>query len=123
MDIKKRVLVVDDEPGILKVLSIELRLQGYEVESTTSGAEAIEMIRSREPDLVLLDVLMPEVSGLEVLDSVREFSRVPIILFTANHRVIEIAMKMGGTDYITKPFNVEHLDKKIKTLLDACLGA
>ncbi len=80
---KKRVLVVDDEPGIGKVLSIKLRLDGYDVITTTSGAEAIEFIRTQKPDIVLLDILMPDVTGMEVLERVRTFSQVPIVVFTA----------------------------------------
>lgn len=117
MDAKK-VLVVDDEPGILKVLGIKLKLHGYQALTTTSGAEAVEIVRAQEPDVVLLDILMPEVTGLEVLDRVREFSQVPVIVFTANPRVVDSAMKIGANGSISKPFNSDELIEKIESILE-----
>jgi DNA-binding response OmpR family regulator len=119
MNTKKRVLVVDDEPGIGKVLRIKLRLYGYEVITTTSGAEAIELIRTREPDIVLLDVLMPYVTGMDVLERVRTFSQVPIVVFTAKPDIIQFAMKLGANGSITKPFDPDQVVKKIETVLDS----
>ena len=116
---KKRVLVVDDEPRIGKILSIKLRLYGYEVITTTSGAEAIELIRTKEPDIVLLDMLLPDVAGLEVLGRVRAFSQVPIIVFTAKPDIIQSAMKLGANDSITKPFDPDQVVKKIGMILDS----
>ncbi len=74
MDTKKRVPVVDDEPGIGNILRIKLRLHGYEVITTTNGAETIEIIRTLKPDIALLDILMPDVTGMDVLERVRTFS-------------------------------------------------
>lgn len=102
-DNKKCVLVVDDEPGIVKVLGIKLKLHGYEVIGTTSGAEAVELAREKDPDVMLLDILMPGMNGMEVLERVRTFSRVPVIVFTARPDVTQIAMKMGADDFIAKP--------------------
>jgi len=116
---KKRVLVVDDEPRIGKILSIKLRLYGYEVITTTSGAEAIELVRKQEPDIVLLDMLLPDVAGLEVLGRVRAFSQVPIIVFTAKPDIIQSAMKVGANDSITKPFDPDQVVKKIGMILDS----
>ena len=117
MDNKRRILVVDDEQGIGNILRIKLRLHGYEVITTTSGAEAIEIIRTQEPDIVLLDVLMPVVTGMEVLDKVRSFSQVPIIIFTAKPDIIQIALKNGANDSIAKPFEPDHLVAKIESVL------
>jgi len=103
---RKRILIVDDEPGIGKVLRINFKLSGYDAISTTSGAEAIELIRTGKLDVVLLDVLMPDVTGLEVLDRVREFSQVPIIIFTGNPEIAREVLKMGANDYIGKPLNL-----------------
>ena len=119
MNTNKRVLVVDDEPGIGNILRIKLRLYGYEVITTTSGAEAIELIRTREPDIVLLDVLMPDVTGMDVLEKVRAFSQVPIVVFTAKPDIIQFAMKLGANDSITKPFDPEQVLNKIETVLDS----
>jgi len=114
---KIRVLVVDDEPAILKVLGIELKLSGYEVITTTSGAEAIELVRNQEPDIVLLDVVMPETSGLEVLQQVRKFSQVPIIIFTGHPTVIKLALQNGATESISKPFDPDLLVAKMRLVL------
>lgn len=114
---KKRVLVVDDEPGIGKFLRIKLRLHGFEVITTTSGAEAIEIIRTQEPDIVLLDILMPDVTGMDVLDRVRPFSQVPIVVFTARREIAEIALKNGANDSIAKPFDPDQLVAKIESVL------
>ena len=114
---KTRVLVVDDEPGILKVLGIELKLSGYETITTTNGAEAIDLVRTQKPDVVLLDVVMPGVTGLEVLERVRQFSQVPIIIFTGHPTVIKLAMRNGADDSIAKPFDPDLLIAKIRLVL------
>jgi len=115
---RKRILIVDDEPGIGKVLRINFKLSGYDAISTTSGAEAIELIRTGKLDVVLLDVLMPDVTGLEVLDRVREFSQVPIIIFTGNPEIARELLKMGANDYIGKPLNLVLLADKIRLVLN-----
>ncbi len=117
MDTKKRVLVVDDEPKIGNILRIKLRLHGYEVITTTSGAEAVEIIRTQNPDIVLLDILMPDVTGMDVLDRVRAFSQVPIVVFTARADIIQFAMKLGANDSISKPFEPDQLVAKIESVL------
>ena len=117
MDTKKRVLVVDDEPGIGNILRIKLRFHGYEVITTTSGAEAIELIRTQKPDIVLLDILMPDVTGMDVLDRVRAFSQVPIIVFTAKPDIAQFALKNGANDSIAKPFNPDQLVAKLESVL------
>ena len=114
---KKRILIVDDEPGILKVLAIQLTHDGYDVITTTTGEEAIDLVREKNPDVVLLDILMPGVTGLEVLDKVRAFSQVPVIVFTANPRVVAEAMEMGANGSIPKPFNPDELKEKIEAAL------
>jgi two-component system, OmpR family, KDP operon response regulator KdpE len=118
METRKRILVVDDEAGIGRFLRIKLELSGYEVISTTSGAEAIDMVRIREPDVILLDILMPDVTGMDVIERVRSWSKVPIIVFTGRPDIIRFALKLGANDYIDKPFNTELLLKKIKSLLE-----
>src|SRR3989304_6213206 len=99
MDEKRRVLVVDDEPRIVKVLGIKLKLHGYEVFGTTSGAEAVELARTRCPDIMLLDILMPGMNGTEVLEKVRAFSRVPVIVFSARPDISQIAASMGAAAF------------------------
>ena len=116
---KVRVLVVDDDPGIIKVLGIKLRLSGYEVLATTSGAEAIDLVRTQRPDVVTLDVVMPGVTGLEVLNRVRSFSRVPIIIFTGHPTIKQLALKNGANESIAKPFDPDLLVEKIELVLSA----
>jgi two-component system, OmpR family, response regulator MtrA len=113
----KRVLVVDDEPGIVKVLGIKLKLCGFEVVGTTSGAEAVELARERQPDVMLLDILMPGMSGMEVLERVRTFSDVPVIVFTARPDITQIAVQMGADDAIAKPFDPDQMVEKIRSVL------
>ncbi|MBI4187670.1 MAG: response regulator [Chloroflexi bacterium] len=117
MEIRKRVLVVDDEPGIGKVLRIKLGLSGYDVITTTSGAKAIEVVRTQEPDVMLLDMLMPDVSGMDVLERVRAFSQVPIIISTGAPDIVQFALKVGANNYIAKPFNPDLLVDKIRLVL------
>lgn len=117
MDTKKRVLIVDDEPKIGRVFGLKLKLAGYDVASTTSGAEAIELVRAQNFDVMLLDILMPDVTGIDVLVRVRTFSQIPIILFTGRADVLEIAKRYGANDYVSKPLNPDHLVEKIKAVL------
>jgi two-component system, OmpR family, response regulator MtrA len=114
---KIRVLVVDDDPGIIKVVGIMLKVSGYGVLSTTSGAEAIEIARTQKPDVLLLDVVMPGVTGLEVLDRVRSFSHVPVIIFSGNQTIAKLALKAGANDSIAKPFDPDLLIAKIASVL------
>jgi len=119
MEQKKRVLVVDDEPGIGRVLHIKLGLSGYEVVITTSGTEAIELVRTQEPDIILLDILMPGVTGMDVIHQVRTFSQIPIIIFTGRPDMAQFAVNLGANDYIAKPFNPDLLVEKIGIVLGA----
>lgn len=118
MSTKKRVLIVDDEPRIGNVLRIKLRLAGYDVITTTSGAKAIEFVRTQEPDIMLLDVLMPDVTGMDVIKSVRTFSQAPIIVFTGLPEIVQFALSLGANDYIAKPFNPDLLVDKIRLVLN-----
>jgi two-component system, OmpR family, response regulator RpaB len=118
METKKLVLVVDDEPGIGKVLRIKLGLSGYKVITTTNGAEAVELVRTHKPDVMLLDVLMPDVTGMDVLERVRTFSQVPIIVFTGRPDIAQFALKLGANGYIAKPFNPDLLVDKIRLVLN-----
>ena len=111
---KKRVLLVDDQAGILKVLRIQLKMHGFDVATASTGTEAIEMVREQEPDVILLDILLPDINGFDVLARVKEFSQVPIITFTANPSMAQKAITMGAVDSISKPFDVDRLSEKIK---------
>lgn len=110
---------MDDEPQIGIIFGLKLKLAGYDVVSTTRGIEAIEMVRTQKFDVMLLDVLMPDLTGMDVLVKIREFSQIPVIIFTARHDIFEIAKGLGATDYIPKPLNPDRLLEKIKSVLDS----
>ena len=115
---KKLVLIVDDEPRIGRILSPSFRLKGYQVITCTGGAEAIKLIEQEKPDLMLLDIIMPGMDGLQVLQQVRTFSSIPVIIFTARPDLIEQAMHLGANDSITKPFNPDQLMEKVSCILN-----
>jgi len=112
-----RVLVVDDEPRILRLVRASLSLAGFEVLTTTSGAEAISLVQSESPDIVLLDVVMHPVDGLTVLKGLRAFSHIPVLLFTARRYTTEEARDLGANGVIAKPFRAETMVRSIETAL------
>jgi DNA-binding response OmpR family regulator len=112
-----RVLVIDDDLRTTQIIRFKLSALGYEVLATTSGAEGIELVRTQLPDIVLLDIVMPEVSGLDVLDRVRSFSQTPVIIFTGHPAITRLALKIGADDSIAKPFDADLADRKIKLVL------
>ena len=118
MEKKRLVLVVDDHPKVLRFIEIDLKLHGFEVITTTSGQEAVELVKSKKPDIMLLDIVMPKVDGLQVLEQVRSFSRLPIITFSARPSERNNAIRLGADDFITKPFRPGDMLKKIETLLE-----
>ncbi|MBI4187671.1 MAG: response regulator [Chloroflexi bacterium] len=118
MPTKKKILLVDDERGILKVLSIKLRVSGYDVVTAADGQEALKMVDSASPDLMLLDVIMPGIDGFEVLRKLRPASQLPVIVCSARPSNMQEAMNLGANDFLAKPFNVDDLVKRIELLLD-----
>ncbi|MBZ0301387.1 MAG: response regulator transcription factor [Anaerolineae bacterium] len=115
----KRVLVVDDEPRMIGFIRMNLELEGHQVIEAHDGLEALEAVRTRLPDIVLLDVMMPDLDGFETLRMLREFSDIPVIMLTAkgeeNDRVY--GLELGADDYITKPFGPRELSSRIKAVL------
>jgi DNA-binding response OmpR family regulator len=118
MPTKKKILLVDDERGILKVLSIKLRVSGYDVVTAAGGQEALELIDSASPDVMLLDVIMPGVDGFEVLRKLRPTSQLPVIVYSARPSNMQEALRLGANDFLAKPFDVDDLVKRIELLLD-----
>ena len=116
---KKKILLVDDEPSILKFLSIKLRISGYEVVVALNGQEALELVNSVKPDLMLLDVIMPVIDGFEVLERVRAVSKLPIIVFSAWPENTQKALSLGASDFVAKPLDMDDLVERIETLLDS----
>lgn len=115
----KRILLVDDEPLILKGLKFALEQDGYETESAEDGETALEKILKGGYDLVLLDVMLPKMSGIEVCQAVREKSDVPIIMLTAKGEDMDkiLGLEYGADDYMTKPFNILEVKARIKSIL------
>jgi DNA-binding response OmpR family regulator len=117
IEARKRVLVVDDEPAILKILGIKLRISGYDVVTASSGEEALALIRSTRPDIILLDVIMPGIDGFEVLQQVRAVSELPVIVFSARPENGHRAFTLGASDFLAKPLDVEEMVGRIGRLL------
>ena len=115
----KRILLVDDEPLIVKGLKFALESDGYETDSAGDGEQALEKIRNGNFDLILLDVMLPKMSGIEVCQAVREKSDVPIIMLTAKGEDMDkiLGLEYGADDYMTKPFNILEVKARIKTIL------
>ena len=115
-----RVLVVDDEPNIVDVIAMALKFQGFAVESAGTGQEAISQVAEFKPDLIVLDVMLPDMEGFDVakrLGAAR--SRVPIIFLTARDATDDKVrgLTLGGDDYVTKPFSLEELIARVRTVL------
>jgi two-component system, OmpR family, alkaline phosphatase synthesis response regulator PhoP len=114
-----KILVADDEPNIIKLLRMYLREEGYEVSAARDGREALERFRADKPDLVLLDLMMPEMGGFEVCTEIRKESDIPVIMLTARTDDVDkiVGLEMGADDYITKPFNPRELVARVKANL------
>ena len=119
-----RILVVDDEKTLVKGMKFNLENEGYEVECAYDGAAALELAREGRFDLLILDVMMPEMDGSEACMKIREFSDVPIIMLTARSEDADKLMGFacGADDYVTKPFNILELKARIKALLRRAKG-
>ena len=116
---KKRILVVDDEPGILRFVKTSLGLAGYDVTTTGNGEEALQLAKSQKLDIILLDILMQPMNGFDVLKQLRIFSKVPVIILTAQREIAETALKEGADAYVMKPFVPGELVKEIRSVLDS----
>lgn len=112
------VLVVDDEPRILKFLTIRLKVSGYEVLTANNGLAALELLQAQEPDLLVLDVVMPGIDGFEVLKQARAVSSVPVIILSAREANIDKikGLELGADDYLAKPFNPDELVARIEAI-------
>ena len=115
----KKVLVVDDEKLIVKGIRFSLEQDGMEVDCAYDGEEALNMIKNKEYDIILLDVMLPKLTGFEVCQQVREFSGVPIVMLTAKGEDMDkiLGLEYGADDYITKPFNILEVKARIKAIL------
>jgi DNA-binding response OmpR family regulator len=116
---RRRILVVDDEERMVRFIRLNLEHDGFQVSEAFNGKEAIQKIRDVTPDLILLDVMMPDLDGFEVLETVREVSNVPVIMLTAKGEEDDRVrgLELGADDYITKPFSPRELVSRVKAVL------
>jgi DNA-binding response OmpR family regulator len=113
------ILVVDDEKNIVQLARLYLNNEGYRVEAAYDGAQALEKVRTVRPDLVVLDIMMPELDGLSVCRELRKSSNIPIIILTARGDDVDriVGLELGADDYVTKPFNPRELVARVKAVL------
>lgn len=114
----KKILVVDDEKLIVKGITFSLEQDGFEVNSAYDGEDALEMAKKNDYDLIILDVMLPKMDGLNVCQQIRGFSSVPVIMLTAKGEDIDkiLGLEYGADDYMTKPFNILELKARIKAI-------
>lgn len=119
MSENKLILVAEDEPTISRIVISYLEREGYRTELATDGVTASQYIHSLKPDLVILDIMMPERSGLEVLSKMREETNIPVILLTARSEEIDrvLGFELGADDYVSKPFSARELIGRVKAIL------
>jgi DNA-binding response OmpR family regulator len=115
----KRILIIDDEPLIVESVSYSLKQEGYEVIAAADGASGLQLAETEELDLILLDLMLPEMNGLEVCRTIRRSSDIPIIMLTAKEGEIDrvLGLELGADDYVTKPFSMRELIARIKSVL------
>lgn len=115
----ERILIIEDEEKIARFIELELRHENYEVEKAFDGREGLELVKAQPFDLILLDIMLPGLNGIEILRRIRQFSQVPVILLTARDTVMDkvTGLDIGADDYITKPFAIEELLARIRVSL------
>jgi two-component system KDP operon response regulator KdpE len=116
---QRTILVVDDDNGLRELIRINLEHEGYGVIQAANGVQCLNTVREQRPDMVILDVMMPEMDGLEACGKVREFSQVPILMLTAKVQSEDVitGLDRGADDYLIKPFNMDELSARIRALL------
>jgi len=119
MENRKRILVVDDEKGLVKIIRLNLEQDGFDVIEAFNGAQAMEKLRTTLPDLVLLDVMMPDTDGFTVLKMIRQIGNIPVIMLTAKGEEDDKikGLELGADDYVTKPFSPRELTSRIRAVL------
>lgn len=115
----KRIMVVDDDPKILKALDQALRKEGYEVLRAADGEEALQIAREEDPDLIVLDIMLPKLDGFEVCAKIRALNNVPILILSARGEEMDkvVGFNVGADDYLTKPFRLSELVLRVRAIL------
>lgn len=115
----KKILVCDDELSILNMIKIFLSKEGYDVITAQNGKECLALVQSKSPDLIILDVMLPDITGFDVLKVLSVKYKIPIIMLTAKSDVVDkiLGLEFGADDYVTKPFDIRELSARIKALL------
>lgn len=115
----KKILIVDDEKPISDIIKFNMTKEGYEVVTAFNGREALEQFEAEQPDIIILDLMLPEIDGLEVAKTIRKTSSVPIIMLSAKDSEFDkvIGLELGADDYVTKPFSNRELQARVKALL------
>lgn len=116
---KEKILLIEDEIKISRFVELELKYEGYEVEVAFDGRRGLELAKETDASLVLLDIMLPKMNGIEVLRRLREVSDIPVIMLTARDQTMDkvMGLDMGAEDYITKPFEIEELLARIRVIL------
>src|SRR5688500_14573192 len=117
----ERVLIVDDDPDIVRLVTYNLIQAGFEAVSAATGQQALEIVRQQSPDLIILDVMLPDVDGMEVCRTLRQqqFRKIPIIMLTARGEEIDrvVGFELGADDYVLKPFSPRELVLRVRSIL------
>ena len=116
---QRQILIVDDEQGLRELVKINLEHEGHSTLLAESGPQALTLVQERQPDLVILDVMMPDMNGWEVCRQLRMFSQVPVLMLTARSQSDDIVagLDSGADDYLVKPFNMDELNARVRALL------
>jgi len=119
-----KILIADDEPNIREVISFALERAGFTIATARNGVEALQQVRRSPPDLIILDIGMPEMDGLEVCRQIRKASEVPILFLSARDEEIDrvLGLEIGGDDYVTKPFSARELVARVNVILKRARG-
>ena len=119
MSTKQRILIADDDANIAELVALYLTKEGYDTQKARDGREAIQLFKSYDPDLVILDIMMPEMDGYEVCREIRKTSRTPIIMLTAKGETFDkvLGLELGADDYMVKPFDTKELVARVKAVL------
>ncbi len=118
---KKKILIIDDEPDILKLVSLRLKKLGHDILTADNGKDGLDSIKANKPDMILLDLILPVISGEKICRQIKkdeELKHIPVILFTASDvSVADTAKQLGAEDYIAKPFDPKKLVEKVQKIL------